>query len=415
MNDFQEAFKHYQNGTATKAERCWVEEELTNYQLIERYLIDNDDQDLLLSLDFTQPPTLDVKKMRKRATRKILWFALIPALLITSALIGMFGWTVYVRPAAEASENNSYFNPNKGLVTQTDDTGKGQAMLDFTVYTSLFLPVKMVDQVNSPNTGVGDYQLTVDFRDHFSPSSTSTFYEGHITKNKLIPTSNTNQVLKAPGNLFYRGYSFHAYQDNSATDKNDYTIEGNIENDQLVKQELALLPKSSWVSTYFSFKEDLPLETLFKTVKQEGLQLSWVAVRNPEPHQMQQQIIPTQIGFACQPSLTVYTDDSPLPEKDYPLLLNQLNLESATDYETHFRSQLKYLLNRQDFMTTLQSDHSAVSYDELSQANDYIQKNGLKSYGVLVYGPLPVILDALNAPLINGFTIDNAKLSHFTQ
>ncbi len=55
----------------------------------------------------------------------------------------------------------------------------------------------------------------------------------------------------------------------------------------------------------------------------------------------------------------------------------------AEAYESHFKSRLKYLSTREDFVSIF--DYNEYKIDFYNDSLDYIDKNGINSYGGLAF------------------------------
>lgn len=63
-------------------------------------------------------------------------------------------------------------------------------------------------------------------------------------------------------------------------------------------------------------------------------------------------------------------------------------------YETHFRSRLTYLSNREDFVSIF--DYNEYKTDFYKDALSYMDQHGVATYGVLVYGTVRDFLESMD-------------------
>lgn len=84
----------------------------------------------------------------------------------------------------------------------------------------------------------------------------------------------------------------------------------------------------------------------------------------------------------------------------------------ADIYETHFTSLLKYLADREKVIETLLG--YSINYDYQSSF-DYIQTNGINTYGAFVYGEASDLLEIYESGTIMTFDIDNVISSKYIQ
>lgn len=64
---------------------------------------------------------------------------------------------------------------------------------------------------------------------------------------------------------------------------------------------------------------------------------------------------------------------------------------TASDYEAHFKSLLQFSLDHTEFLNALDKNRDYASY--YSSILDYVEKSGVKTYGVLVKGSASDILE----------------------
>lgn len=87
-----------------------------------------------------------------------------------------------------------------------------------------------------------------------------------------------------------------------------------------------------------------------------------------------------------------------------------LEVQMAKIYETHFTSLLKYLVDRHQAVDAILP--MGINYDYESALN-YIQENGISTYGVLLYGEADDLLDLYESGIIMTFDIENVIPSKY--
>ena len=153
----------------------------------------------------------------------------------------------------------------------------------------------------------------------------------------------------------------------------------------------------SYISSYILFRKDLSLEKLDKLIKSYGDKLSfqWVGVRNDA--QIKTEILSGPYcltGFNPDYMKTIISDDSTDKIK-YPYLQLGDYLEEAWKqskpndslvevYTKHYTSLLRYMIDREEAVKALSINQ--IKIKQYKSALNYVEKNGINVYGILIYG-----------------------------
>jgi len=172
------------------------------------------------------------------------------------------------------------------------------------------------------------------------------------------------------------------------------------------------LPSTSYISAWARFTNDLTMEELYKVMRTyKEINFKWIAVRTAEKQGMQ------LMGFLTDHvgSSSDSVDNENYPEFQFEGMRNisgstPLEVQMAKKYETHFTSLLKYLVDRHQAVDALLP--MGKNYDYQSALN-YIQENGISTYGVLLYGEADDLLDLYESGIIMTFDIDNVIASKY--
>jgi hypothetical protein len=154
-------------------------------------------------------------------------------------------------------------------------------------------------------------------------------------------------------------------------------------------EELKELPNYMSVTAAVSFSEDLTMDQLITMMNTSNVDFMWAGIRNA-PEDVQRYPL-------CGMDLTGAGPVYEKINKTYPafeLPAGSNNAPGASDYETHFRSLLQYSIDHPYFLKELNaySDYSTYYPSVL----DYVDHNGVKTYGVMVKGAATDILSLMN-------------------
>ncbi|MEG0551651.1 MAG: hypothetical protein RR554_10825, partial [Vagococcus sp.] len=223
--NLKELLEKYKTNTATKEEKQQIEEKIEEFNLLQEYLLKDDD-----SFHFSPEDSsvIDTKKLRKQVNRKI--YRLV--LLTFSVIIGIIlAFHFLLSPML----NQLYFNPTK----KEADAPIATYDLVSGVYTELTNPMYRLNQVAVKQTGIGSYDITKTF---------------NMTMNTVTPdfpsltySIKRNQVEALAENMI--NYSIPSIW--KSNDKENKTITTQAKNQTLSK--LNELPKSSEIDATFSF------------------------------------------------------------------------------------------------------------------------------------------------------------------
>lgn len=369
---FKEAMEHYRAGTATEEERQLVEQELEKSQLIAEYLDAQWDD----RVSVPAAPMEEMKQVRKTLRRRNALIVLTSLVLAAALLLAV----VYIGiPAAE----KLYWDPaanSYGMPYSTD------LELMLSAYAELFCPDINIASVTETKTGFASYDISIQYW-NANRGGDNHFVSCTIEKGVLeIPTG----VLRhCAVNIFDRAtYPFYPASEN---------WEGNV------REKLEQLPEYITVTAAVSFPEDKSMAELLEF--RDGLQdgsVGWVGIRTaPED----EQLLPLCgmnpfAGGSVRTQLNEYYPCFDLKGADV----------SAEDLETHFKSLLRFSADQAAAGTGI-AEESRLNRCYYTQVLEYVEENGVYSYGCFVSGTPETILALIESGAVSQVWIEDIWIS----
>ena len=396
---FKELYEKYINNQASEEEIKIVEEEIEKNEIISEHLCNKIDDDLfnvnnsmdsknldenqqIKSSNYTNKNNEDdilLKNINRKIRNKFLKTILASVVIVISILVGA---KYIVSPMMDAK----YYNPSvkRGNFTT-------QFLADISVFTELHFPGIITSYTNEESLGYGKYNVKISQNNTFK--NTDTTYDGVINK----------------GSLEYIESDFYKYPVMNAFKYGVYPFSDGFDDDKEQLNELKKLPSTSQVSAYISFSKDIDMKEIAKMIKEnDDLYFSWVGIRTCDKNTQQ---LP-QMGFESSGTGIILEEFK--NNKDYPYLeLGGIDEDknNAYIYETHFKSLVKYIIDNKDFIE-LQHPNACIStYEDTLK---YVEKNGVKSYGVLVNGSKDSILKLRENKFVYNLIIDDVKVSSYS-
>lgn len=323
--------------------------------------------DQLENMDWEGLPLLpdsseELKLIRRNMRRRNARIVLLSLTLAAGLLLGIIFIAI---PAVE----KLFWNPeaNTHSIDYTNDLG-----LTMIAYSELFTPSQTVSSVSSERTGVASYSLSVQMYDNYGLHDIN--YRTAALKRGLLEF--------APG--------FWDYQSVNTFERASYPeYDMGAEFEQRTRESLTKLPDYVSIRALVSFPEDLSMEELiaFRDTLDDGY-IEWVGVRNsPED---------TQCYPLCgmKPFMggIVWNQVNDI----YPCFdIKGVDIK-AENLETHFKSLLKLSLDQYNAGTGIEVGYN--HYDNYYQGVlEYVEENGVYTYGCYVVGAPQLLLDLLNS------------------
>ncbi|MEG1408409.1 MAG: anti-sigma factor C-terminal domain-containing protein [Terrisporobacter sp.] len=394
---FKDIYEKYINNKASEEEIKFIEEEIEKNEIISEHLCNKIDDDLFntnTSIDNVldkndEKNDNDFKKKKneedillKKINRKIRNKFLKTCLASVVVVIGILAGVKYI---VSPMIDSKYYNP-----TTSRGEFSTQFLRDISVFTELHFPGIITSYTNEESLGYGKYNVSINQNNTFKNNGTT--YEGVINEGKLE----------------YISHDFYKYPVMNIFKYGVYPFTDAFDDDSEQLKELKQLPSTSQVSAYVSFNKDIDMKEISKMIKSnEDLYFSWVGVRTCDKNT---QLLP-QMGFESSGSGIILEGFK--NNKDYPYLeFGGIGGEySGNIYETHFKSLVKYMRDNKDFIDLQHPNAFTSKYEDTL---DYVEKNGVKSYGVLVNGSADDILKLRENKFVFGLSVDDVKVSVYS-
>ena len=313
----------------------------------------------------TPVPEREMKQIQKsirRRNRKII------AISVVLAAVLMIGCIYGVVPAVE----KLYWNADEYSYGHRSD-------LEATLfaYTELFNPDCSTATLNYRHSGFASYDLEVILFSRTGQESHSV--SGTLSQNRLSMDQNFRDTSPA-------SYSFRRHL---------LSMDQAILDD--VHSQLEELPEYIRVEASLSFREDITMEKLV-AFKEEYpmMRITWVAIRATEPT--------SEWTPLC--GMSPFNGGSVFDGiyRDYPFF-NLADVRDAGQAEQHFKALLQYSADQ------VEMGRGIVPYDDwdiYQNALDYVEENGVKSYGMVVMATPELLLEVMDNELVSFVDITDA-------
>lgn len=326
---------------------------------------------------------------------RTVWLVVLAIIVIVAAIV--------------ASCNLYFYNPNRGIseVYGSD----GQLLVDMMAFTELHSPGYSTYSASAQWVGPGSYQVEIQQGNLFQ--GTSENYSVQVVRGKVHDTNFgfSDSYLHLPiMNAFdYREGKYIYAQEDGNSDRTPQPP-SKIDQDNNIK-DLAQLPDSSQASVYVTFSKDLTLSQLSDVYQKwkDKISFLYAAVACADGY------IPSTTGFAPDSSIAILEKGQVDKEKypDFQLRTPTTKADDVTVWSKHFDSLLRYMTTRSSFIETMASINGirdAASYQNML---DYVNKNGMNIYGVLIMGNKKDVLAFLNQTPYLDFYVSGVRLSKF--
>ncbi|WFA09033.1 anti sigma factor C-terminal domain-containing protein [Tissierella sp. Yu-01] len=364
--NFKELMSKYKKGETSEEEKLLVEKELEKYEAIEEYLADIIDFDFNTSFrkdEEYRDESIEIKKSVNNRLRKVV---LTSVGIMIALLLGIF---FIISPLIDSL----YYNPGKVTVGEVEQ----DINFDMQAITELNYPgFALSSLVNVDRQGLGEYDIYY-FRTNLFTEEIN--YVNSKLKRRNYITNHTSWIND-------KSFNFKTVRI-----PDWFNVEDSKEQKERVMNHVKKLSPVAYTSSWITFEKDLTMEELHQLqLKYRDINFVWVGVRIASPDDDTAWDL---LGFITRPSIKA-TFDKPNVEK-YPALdfmewlVNPVGLDHEATYpeprgyELHFKDLLKYAIDRKDAINVLEGRPNRHEYYE--KALNYVEENGVKSYGVLIY------------------------------
>jgi len=381
---YRELLEKYKEDLISEEEKQIVEQDIEKYEAIEEYLSERIDMDLFNLTTSSESEqhneeTIKIKKSVNSRLRKVVFTSVS---IVIALVIGVF---FVISPLI----GSYYYNPAKITV------GEGKSDINFDLYaiTELNLPgYSLSSDVHVEKLGFGEYDIGFSRRNLFAQES------NHVTTKIKRSIKITNHTEFIEDNNFYFINIRVPIAEPEHID----------EQKQRVMNHIMKLNPVSYVSASLTFEKDLTMEELHRLeLKYPDIKFVWAGIRTAPISEDLQNII----GIHLIKSNYLIIDQASV-EKKYPAfhilewLVNPTGYKSsemsleAKAYELHYKSLLKYMIDRNEATKVLESDFSNRKLEYYKSALDYAEEYGVKTFGVLIYANAEDIIELVeNEPI----------------
>ncbi|QUH25804.1 anti sigma factor C-terminal domain-containing protein [Serpentinicella alkaliphila] len=398
--NFKDLLKRYKEGTATDEEVKIIEEELEKYESLEGYFAESI-SDQFFKTDKFDGETLPINGDEIRNIQKVVNHRLVKV-VITSVFIVIVLYIGFFYGVSSVVDK-MYYDPTAITQSEEQQFKSSDFSYDMQAYISLNMPGHSIYSFTFQKPkGFGTYELSYSLWDLFTKNDQRHFIDlsrGRITHaiDGIFSTQNRFSKWQGFEKILYPFPEYASkdaiiLRDEDAQRKNEVTL-----------RYLNELNPLSFISMSIVFDEDLTMEEFYHMRREySALDFKWVGVRTTDPGTQWSETQPMHLvgfnpNFNDEPSsnrrpdsekyplfnLVDMWDERTLSEKDFP-----------EAYGTHFRSRLKYLRNRKEFVEIF--DYNFYKIDFYDDAIKYIDEHGVKTYGVLVYGTAEEFLEHID-------------------
>lgn len=316
-------------------------------------------------------PQKEIQQIQK-SIRKRNWKIVFVSVLLAAAVL--LGSVYVVIPAVE----KLYWHPYDGNVGE----GVTDLTLVLSAYTELFQPGWVVDRVSSGKSGFAYYDLNIS-RQNVATGELK-FMTGYIDKGQLHWDYHFSSEY-----VEKRFYGSSTYYPHLAPWKEspDSTT------------SLHVLPEYATVEARVLFSENLNMEQLLALREQYQLPITWIGVQNaPSDVDM------PMCGMSPFSARTIYFEvNEKYPQFCLETSANPDFVITGKDLENHFKS----LLSLSSDMLEAGRGARVFGGDRnyYREVLDYVEDNGVMSYGIIVAASPNNLLELMNSELISEITI----------
>lgn len=379
---FRELLEKYRNGSAAPGEREQVEKELEKFDALSEYMLEQD----FPQAEQPEAPAGELQKIRRNIKRRSAILVCIAAGVACCAIAA----ACYFEPAIS---KRLWYDPTEVYNPDTEDFSAQKIDSHIAVISELTMPEIRLDSVFVKEQGWGRYDLTL-YQWDYSRGENRYSY-GTVTRGKV----------ELQHDFFLQNCSASVFSRSQYGFREEPSQTGVIRDVESARAILEELPDYILLEAYISLRRDWDMEE-FAAFREKigqtpsGAWISWTAVRTAPEHT---QLFPLA-GFRAD------GDGWILDEADglYPYYEISLHEEApaAEVLGGHFKALLRYISDHEDFYAE-KMDCRIRSQEML----EYVEKNGVNTYGFVCYGAPGDILRILDEPDVEGIHVSDSRIS----
>ncbi|MBF4694739.1 anti sigma factor C-terminal domain-containing protein [Fusibacter ferrireducens] len=375
--NFNALFIKYKSGTATDAEIEIVEAEIEKNKIINDYLAESLD-DLFLE---EHTDSLEIKEQVSNRLRKNILYSVISIILLY----------VFLNFAISPLVDSMYYNPKK--VTQGENMN--DITFDMVALTELTVPGYQSTMALVNKKGYGSYDIILRRTNEFGRNE------------ERIPIQLTRNRREGFFDYLF-SYDLETKLIEEAPLQFDY--------ENPLKD---LKSEHNYASVFITFNNPLSLlEATSYELTYNQLIFQWMSIEHGTEYQNE------KIGF--QPINSIRTSFGDRPNKAlYPLfyledmysngekMSSSFEKSLADNYEIHVKTLLNYMIDRKAFVTVFDRNHMRTKFYE--DTLSYIDENGIKVEGMLIYGETNDLVKFIEKADVYGIQIVDMKASQYSR
>lgn len=381
--NYKNIFDKYKKGLANDEEKELVENEIEKFEALEDYFSFNEDSEEendIYNLEIHKEETKKLKKSVNNKLRNAITKWLI--IIIVAYFMFFYGLSGIV--------DMLYYDPTSTSESEKMEDMKQDFIYDMQSYVSLNKPGYSIGSIiRSESKGFGNYEANYYYEDLFEEKEANYFFE--ISKGDIYKSDEGIFSFERKG---FEGFRLitHRFSEDEESEEGD--LNRVKSNNQKTIDYLNNLNPLSYISISIVFNEDMTMREYFDFSQElKSLKFKWVGIRTIDKgdnwkNNNSNSIIGFNPNFNDEPSSTMrpniekyplfyirdIRDEANSVVENYPEVISKA-------YETHFKTRLDYLRNREDFVKIMGNKKEFYDYSA-----DYVKKNGVNTYGVLVYG-----------------------------
>lgn len=404
---YRELLQKYKEGTLSDSRKKEVEEDIEKQEAISDYLVDRmeEEWDAFSTVpagkteearqekedrEEAEKLTRMINRSIRRAFLKL--GAAVTAISLVLVLFVVFGLSPLV--------SLFYYNPAKTVQEDRENAAVlNQMSRDYGIYSDVTMPGKFRDQVQVQSQGLGVYNIIIS--QSVSLSGKFENVSGTVRRGKLN-LYNTN-VLNPPSSfLFAASYSEddslslsrRLEQDKKDLGKDEDLVYWQYSNQEEAREALENLEDDRFYQGYVTFENTMTfseLKAFLKTLPKDSW-CEWYGVNTAKGRNTRLMGYYQYAAAACDtadrwkldayPDLNIWENTDSKQEKSV-FDTAEARLQDESWCTTHMVSMLRYLSDQKQFLKLMGEGGLESNYKE---AADYVEKNGLSFYGVLVIG-----------------------------